>query len=476
MFREPEDAKVEVCGWPWHGLIVDGVLTLPSGRTMALVNGQRGNETSLWDIGLPNPTYVPADPDEQWLGKAIIRGSRYFYLGGNAQWPAIEQQYQNPPVYVGGQLYKARDLEAFTFDLPGGGWGVRVDIFINGVRYQSNVLSSADISLPPQFAPNGRGAASIIDHRWDRGRWLLQVSIPDGARALPVAILEARLQVGPMAMTLVKLAGADQVLALQLAEDTPLNQPVSAFLSGSGARPLVAGTYNATRTARFLSSAFYKNNADVALVYTNVEAISTLVAQGDNNVWRDENINTARIWLDGDLGTTSVIEASFTEVADRPVISQPGTRTARYFIGADQVHERSEVLPTTASRRGYLPDTDYSAWVVDTRLPLYFESVFTATGRSPTPGGGLTALGGSRASNNIFQPSVSVSWVDGPRITVRSVGSAITPSGIDPGGASFDSRNHTTDSQAASKFGSGSYNPITGQVVRNQTDHFYSWV
>lgn len=471
MFREPEDAQVEVCGWPWHGLIVDGVLTLPSGRTMPLVVGLRGNETSLWDIGLPDPDYVPADPDEQWLGKAIIRGRQFFYLGGNVQWPWIEQQYQNPPVYVGGQLYKARDLEVFTFSLPGGDEGVRVDIFINGVRYQSNILNRAALGIPPSDS-TGNISAILIDYRWDRGRWLISIQRFSGAATESVALLEARLSAEPLALELFVLADAN-AFALQLIDDEPVNIPTSGLRPETAQRP-VNGTYVARRTVRFLSAAFYKNNAEVALVYTNVEATSTLVAQTSVSGWIDENINTARIWLDSDAGVTSAVEAT-TKLFDSSFGGGLFTRVSQYFIGAALVRETSE-SGEWGARNEFFANADYYAWVIDRRLSLYFSSVFTAIGRTPTQGGGPTALGASRISNNIFQPSVTVFWVDGVRITVRSVGSAITPSGIDPGGASFDSRNHTTDSQADSKFGSGSYNPITGQVVRNQTDHFYSWV
>lgn len=86
--NSPIDPVPEVIGWPWHGLITKtpaaGSLALPSARTIACE--YCGNWTYLWDIGRPAPVVASADPDEQWLSKAIIRGdgninNTYIYGG-----------------------------------------------------------------------------------------------------------------------------------------------------------------------------------------------------------------------------------------------------------------------------------------------------------------------------------------------------------------------------------------------------------
>ncbi|MEN1478918.1 hypothetical protein AAIH16_35605, partial [Pseudomonas aeruginosa] len=84
------DDAPDVWGWPWHGLIKQAigaggaVLTLPSGATMDMPSIALMQDSYLWDVGMPEPAVTTDNPDEQWLSKAILRGSGQCYGGMDA--------------------------------------------------------------------------------------------------------------------------------------------------------------------------------------------------------------------------------------------------------------------------------------------------------------------------------------------------------------------------------------------------------
>lgn len=472
MFLEPEDAQVEICGWPWHGLIVDGVLTLPSGRTMLIANsdGFDFNNTSLWDIGLPDPAYVSDDPDEQWLGKAIIRGYRYFYGGEDPEWPAGAEQYSNPPVYVGGELRKARDLAVNTSSIGGGVFQVRAEIRIDGVLYQSNALSSTEIGLVPGTFSSL--SAGIIDHRWDRGRWLISVS----AAGRRVALAEASLSVaGGLMFELGLIAGDAALSVMDLTVDEPVNIPPSQRHTGVGSldgEP-IAGTYRARRTGRFLTTAFYNLDASVELVYLHVDAESefqtTDVTQPEHTrTWT----NTGTIRLECSLGSTSSLsfECSMEHYANANAGAPVGSAITRIDkINGSEVFRQEG---TGSGGWGFITG-DVPAWAVGPNLTAQLD---WQLGRPFGDWGSVLSVGLATPSNCIAQASATATWFPSgaPQVTLVHRSSAITPSGIDPGDAFIDSR--TTSLQDVFRFQRGSYNPITGQTVRNQREHNYSWI
>lgn len=98
--NSPLDEAPQVWGWPWHGLIrqpinaVDSTLTLPSGRTMKMPPVRLANNTALWDVGMPIPEVETDDPDEQWLNRAILRGTDLSEAyGGVSLQPAFIRGY-----------------------------------------------------------------------------------------------------------------------------------------------------------------------------------------------------------------------------------------------------------------------------------------------------------------------------------------------------------------------------------------------
>jgi hypothetical protein len=475
MFREPEDAQIDRAGWPWHGLVVDGVLTLPSGRTMPIEFAADGDfgHTSLWDIGLPDQPSITADPDEQWLGKAIIRGGRYFYSGGYSGWQTVSPQYSRPPVYVGGVVRPARDLAANASADVNGLWSVQAEIFVDGVRYQSNLITHVDMGLEAfEFSSM---TAGFIDHRWDRGRWLITASVPHGSITRRVALLEARLIAGvggALSLQLTMLANEASFAELQISLNDTVTITSAQRHTGSQAGAPKTGVYTAHMICKVLFTAFYKLDASVELVYLNADALSTydttdVTQQINTRIWK----NSGTLWLDCSLGVTSSISfESAIEYYGNSSVS-PAVATQKRTDKINGVTVRMLEEPTsffgTTFREGPVP-----AWPTFD----FTQSLDRMLGSDSTWGSSLFA-GAASPSNCIHQAAItSVFGLQGGgtrRIFERS--SAITPGGIHPGVASFDSQTSPGNS-AGSKFLLGSYNPITGQVIRNQTDHFYCWV
>lgn len=470
MFREPEDAEVLQAGWPWHGLIRNGVLTLPSGRTLNIYYADR--ETSLWDIGLPDPPFETDDPDVEWWGKAIIRGGRYFYGGGNPNWPLTQWVFAQPPVYVGGVVRRARDLRLLIVNTGGGVYSIRVELYVDDVRYQSNIVLSSDLGVPTVSSFTG----GILDHRWDRARWL--ASVGDNERRM--GLLEARLtgSGSGLSLELTVLAVASEFWEPEIVSDEPANIPASSRIDNGPYRDApLPGVYTARRTARLLSTAFYRLDAAVERVYLYANAESRFETTDvriapHTRKW----VNTGEMWLQGEtLGATSAVsfETSF-EHTTNPTPPHP-TRQVDIIDGAAV----REVTGVSTAVDYVLLFGDIPAWFTSGAYAL---SLDLKLGGFSAWGSSLSAYA-SRTSNNIYQARVSAQFFQPPsgtRVDVVSLSSALTPSGVDPGEAFFDTRVPGDYpggvSQALFRFETGSYNPVTGQVMRNSPQHSYSWV
>ena len=470
MFREPEDEEVLLAGWPWHGLIRNDVLTLPSGRTLDIAYAER--DTSLWDIGLPDPPFETDDPDVEWWGRAIIRGGRYFYSGGNRQWVPTQLAFAQPPVYVGGVVRRARDLGLKIVNTGGGVYSIRVELYVDDVRYQSNILLSSDFGVPTVSNFGG----NFLDHRWDRGRWLAFVG--DNERRM--GLLEARLtgSGSGLSLELTVLAVASEFWEPEIFSDEPVNIPESGRInSGVYDFAPLPGRYSARRTARLLDTAFYRLDATVERVYLYVNAESifetTDVSVTPNiRKW----INSGELWLQGDsLGATSAVsfEASYEHT-----VNPDGIHPARRVDKINGVEVRAV--------DSVQPGVNYSFLFGD--VPAWFTSGAINTSLDWQLGG-ASAWGSNlrayamRTSNNIYQARVSAQFFPPPsgiRVDVVSLSSALTPSGVDPGEAFFDTRVPGDYPggvyEALFRFETGSYNPVTGQVMRNSPYYRYSWV
>ena len=470
MFREPEDAEVLQAGWPWHGLIRNGALTLPSGRTLNIYYAER--DTSLWDIGLPDPPFETDDPDVEWWGKAIIRGGRYFYGGGNPNWPSTQWVFAQPPVYVGGVVRRARDLGLNIANTGGGVYSIRVELYVDDVRYQSNIVLSSDLGATTSSSFGG----GFLDHRWDRGRWLVSV----GDIQVRMGLLEARLtgSGSGLSLELTVLAVASEFWEPEIVSDEPVNIPESGRIdNGAYVGAPLPGVYTARRTGRLLSTAFYRLDATVELVYLHVNAESTFETTDvrvtpHTRKW----INSGEIWLQGDsLGATSVV--SF-ETSYEQTVNANGIHPIRRVDKIDGVEVR--VVDLVAAALSYVfRYGDTPAWFMSGAINL---SLDWRLGFEDAWGSNLQVYA-MRTSNNIYQARVSAEFFPPPsgiRVEVVSLSSALTPSGVDPGEAFFDTRvpgdYPAGVYEALSRFQTGSYNPVTGQVMRNSPYYRYSWV
>lgn len=92
--------RITIWGHPWHGLVEDGVLTLPNAATMSYPAPSAGGEADVLAFAVPGTPAVSRDAAQtaadtaagrQWLNYALISGhyARQLYgqnIGGNGSW------------------------------------------------------------------------------------------------------------------------------------------------------------------------------------------------------------------------------------------------------------------------------------------------------------------------------------------------------------------------------------------------------
>jgi len=175
--NSPVDPELVMWGWPWHGLIdgprrgEGGTLHLPSGANMPCLYPDF-NHTFLWDIGLPAPEVESENPDEQWLSRAILRANTTGVESRSVAWygGAGSDGY---PVYVPGSGTLTR-LTTMTFnDLN---QTLYIYSEINGRGVRNKELSVAEFGLEGVLEAAGLPIVSIQYHAMDES--------PDGRRTL----------------------------------------------------------------------------------------------------------------------------------------------------------------------------------------------------------------------------------------------------------------------------------------------------
>lgn len=174
--NSPLDAQPVVFGWPWHGLIegsgaTTGVLRLDDGREIACRYADYYN-TSLWDIGLPAPEVATDDASEQWLSKAIIRS---LYPGQGRCYSAAYQGInfgERYPVYVQGYGVLRREFSPVGDDAN------------DRLRITGNVLGTSNYPVPEVFVPYSALGFGDIKSRFPSAFIYALDNSPDGRRAL----------------------------------------------------------------------------------------------------------------------------------------------------------------------------------------------------------------------------------------------------------------------------------------------------
>lgn len=480
MFREPEDV-LEHFGWPWHGQIVDDVLTLPSEREIECRVG--GWDTQLWDIGMPDPDIVPDDPDEAWWPHSILRGTvgggSVIYSGITEQSGGISLIY-SAPLRVGGVLYRSYGFQA-SLTAP-------LDISITvsfGFYTFFATITRAQMGLP---AGNTGQGVTVIDEDLSRGRWLVRY---EGNFNTTWALVLAELRVTGEALSLhtevIASYGDCAVWASELDEtfNIPTTQRVgwldgvmtteSAWPSGRP-RPdhfLCIGTHTARARGSAIVNAWFDNAGVVQLQRRWVEAETTYSCIGPTEAARTI-VSSEKLshWLESGGIATDAIE--FERVRTDATTTTPS-------FGRDQ-HDQLTVMGGLV----YDVTTFFSGTQPSGLLGYYdYHAVAGAQGAAVQPSQAIDGIGAtwvafawhqyafaapSRLSNKLIQMSVVAELPEGDSTWL---GDVLHPGGSVPGLATHTS----ADGPMATYFRRGAYNPVTGDVVRNPTDgKRYSWV
>lgn len=469
MFRDPEDGKILTFGWPWHGLITNNKVALPSGREIALE--LVSHQTWLWDVGMPDPAYVPADPDEKWLGKAIIRGvlERGFY-DGSTNWPRIA------PARVGGTNLAFNYVQVSSREPT---YKVAyVDIAAGVDLYRSPDISWSDIGMPS--APLGQLQGRVLDVGNDGARFLIM--LVDTAFGDSLAIIESRLveSGGVISNQIEIIADYTQVCRYTVVESTTYNIPPvrrigwdlgvetnlqeNPFLQNA----LPTGEYSAHALSKCVVGAWYDQAGAVQLVWRWVDAYHeyscidpTPVVQAWTEAARGE------VWHEAAGVTTdpvgfgaSVLSENLTSTTSRTTISQ--------VVAADEIFHLVENWSSTRASppipMGDIPSWTATATSNPSRLQTELSTGVTVYDDVTLR---MYIIPSHFASNRVAQTTIVAEVTAAP--TRFYAGPALTPHGADPG--------LVVGAAAEPYIAQAAYNPITGQLIRNQAgDSRHSWI
>jgi len=478
MFREPEDV-LEQFGWPWHGQIINEVLTLPSGREIACEFG--GWDTQLWEIGMPDPGIVADDPDEQWWPRAILRGDLTFnawvFYSGVTERPGSGSYTYRAPLRAGGVLYRNYSARAGLDGVTG---GLQLVVEIGIQFFFRVVVSRADMGVPGSSVG---WSASIIDADLSRGRWIARYEGPDST-AWAIVLMELRGSGPDLSLHTEVLATYADCAQWTASEDVPFNVPTSQrveWLDGvltseadwPAGRPKPLGFYcigehTATARGTAVCGAWFDNAGAVQLVKLGAQSELAYSGEWPSLALRRYTLREkTSIWIEVGGTVGGGIEHEHTVTAEDTTTPSNGTsqRSVTTVSGAtvrDETLFFAGVRPSVPI--GY---RDYHTQVGADGYPVHSQNwaeLFPFGGVPPV------SLGPSRMSNKLWQPSVNVTVTDGNALWL---GDVLSPSGITPGVVS----RMPFAGPVPANFSRGTYNPITGAVVRNPTDgRRYSWV
>jgi len=471
------DPKPEVWGWPWHGLIegsgtFSGTLKIDDERSLTC-RYLDYNNTSLWDIGLSDPEIETDDPHELWLGKAIIRSA----LQGDNVYAAAYGQRSYPgtyPFYVEGHGTLQRDFV------------VAPDRITKRVRLAGYVLAPETISLEPVYIPfSSLAPPEVLSAYADMSVEVLDNS-PDGRRSLYAGYFfttGAWASLSPVIFEIELLGDPDSGFALELhvvaphgvgwsSSQYPLKGDEGEF---NMARWLDDGEYRITRLSEVPPNVLPLNTWPVG-----VHTVSTLLEcpvwawygmAGDIEVIRYQRefefvctysgSLTSRSQVDSGTVTTRLLRGgetvslSETTLSESHATATSDAMVAWDYTGSSDYYAAGEYLYGTTW-------TDQGASPIGAPFPEQPPTMplFGASTRLPAD---VSAL-----SNKVLCP-VRLSLQVGPGSLAAWYGDALTPAGVDAG---LYKQLHPT----TAPFRRGCFNPITGQVVRNNPDKYQVWV
>ncbi|HCF7214620.1 TPA: hypothetical protein SL732_000696 [Pseudomonas aeruginosa] len=494
--NSPLDEAPQVWGWPWHGLIrqpinaVDSTLTLPSGRTMKMPAVRLANNTALWDVGMPIPEVETDDPDEQWLNRAILRGTDLSEAyGGVSLQPAFIRGYT---IRYGVSVQYNFFLETIAASC----------LFRDGFTgfsgtISSNAISLSDLGLPVK--PDGISFEVLdVNNDGTRRLYLARYQETAGSGFIGVGgLLELRVSasgansfqaelsvVAPWAQIQFETIDSsrtdvDPNTHTRFWRGTP-EDPDGPFNESSGEPPpppypghpwaphvyrVLIGEFSASLRARSTAGAWYGLSGSLELITLEVSIVSTMSRSAGISGDHISFSMTEDISFSYNLSSSSggASESLYNTLSTSGVLNGPGSIQWTDSITGQSVASGSEsislgdiYLLTPDVGDSYAEGLDWSS-----PIELFPGRPSTISDQSAWP-----VL---RYSNKLL----GLFFYRGR--DRRFAGVALTPHG--PHG----SRQVDVDVSGFSPlemeaWDKGSYNPLTGDAIRNDPNAFYSYV
>ncbi|HCF7516645.1 TPA: hypothetical protein ACKQHJ_000886 [Pseudomonas aeruginosa] len=496
--NSPLDEAPQVWGWPWHGLIrqpinaVDSTLTLPSGRTMKMPAVRTANDTALWNVGMPVPNVETEDPDERWLNRAIMRGT-----GLAEAYGGVSLQ----PAFIRGYTVRCGVEVTFNSFLGTASATCSVRDGVTGFIGQitSNAIAPAALGIPVQ--PAGM-SFQVLDVNHDGTRRVFRVDYQETVDGSVIAggMVEVRISASGAAgfkAELVVVATWSQVQFATLSSSKPDVDPNThtrfwwdsasgSYVSGTSDPPgipvdtrVLQGGWTASLQAEAIATAWYGMSGGLEFVRIGVDLVSAIQraasAAGDHVAFSQTDDMTVVYTLRSEAGEATVTLHN-TVVQSGAIFGTggPGTALITDSIDGQTVGTGSQSV-TLSDQYIYTPDVgDTYARGLNwsSRIQLFSQGL----------DGHLSSFGVQyawpvqRYSNKLLGiVAVRHSAVGTPDERYRFAGAAFTPHGVH-GTSQSDVDVGGFSAVQLEAWGKGSYNPLTGDAIRNDPNAFYSYV
>lgn len=518
----PFDDELMAFGLPWHGLVTApkgaaAYIELSSGRKIYADGlGVQGKNTFLIDHDLPLPAVELPDPEAAlWSRYIAVRQ----HVDGNelAAWAGLAGAGSGVmvPTAGGWQRWYATPV---LFD------AVRVTV-MSSIAGIQRFITFAELGIPSDLIQ--WYSQILLDVSRDGRRWIygfyrvnpastaVQIQIDGSENTGLLAVYEvaanadltdfsvsvlatyeqcregvetARVDGSPYEHLIMwrTMSGGVQVGAEIVPAGTPPPHPVC---SGSAADPcsdgvlFSSGTSQSQITREFVVGAWYDaagapRLAKVAVSWT-VTGVSTTPEPGPGGFYWQNYTRTVEVTATSATGGSSQQMLSVVGVET----TSPAGFTASVDIGGNQYHRSSPSVDYGQHQSGgHIPPENAENYITyDAALTYIWQSGFSSGPYIEVRG----VLAGWTSSNKVLGSMFRV-WEDGTSQEFIA-GPALTPAGVDPGyktsgnifgghNTGYEPFNEALWDQHA-WFANGIYNPVTGQVLRNERGPtFYSWV
>jgi hypothetical protein len=480
--NSPVDPEIVQWGWPWHGRIesavfgaATGTLRLPSGATMN-IGRPTDHWTYLWDIGMPAPDSDSENPDEQWWNRSILRSAAsssdatvaYWYggvgAGGNVQ------RY---PMYVPGRGVLMRRFEVqFNSNVT----QATITLSVPGFADVSRTYTPAQLGLDVSDATPTSVQRTAMDCSPD-GCATLMLLTPFRTAFEPVelfgrAIIELRARVlesGQLDFELTVISRySDKTFSYENGFATQADEQalyMYRFVSDTGDihdGPTRPSTGNWQPIASWPVGSNYRQHIDETPCWAWYDANGAVeVLRYRHTALEECNYSGTYSSRSGFQRQTSIRQllagsrsASLVEITNANLSGNQSTTTESdtYTVDGELISSTSYVAPADINTfsPGYLPPSAVTPQI-DAELSRGYLVV----------------------SNKLLAPCIRQLSRDGGVTQEDWAGNALHPGGADVG---RHIRLSTWPVADRNRWQTGSFNPITGQVVRHLRDLYCTWV